>query len=351
MRNRGAAAALLALAGVLLLSRAGGAQPSAALREVRIGFVGDQGTGDGDQRQVRDQMLRFPTQFMFLLGDNIYSRGSRRDFERKHDVVYLPVMARGTRFHAALGNHDVTDCDASSREPLPADHEAYVWAGLRCNVRDHLQHALFGYREGRRYYSIPTDGSAQPLGEIFVLDTNTLHTSQTKIAPLRQDSAQLEWLDRALSASRATWKIVALHHPPHSPTVALRSFLFVPLGGGRTREFQLEAQLLPILVRHRVDAVMAGHNHFYARMVPQGGIRYFVTGGGGRDVYAFDPKPGYVASGGAFHHFLFVRLTPEFFEYYAIDEDGRAQDAGRFAKGSAVDSPLPSGSLPPRAAR
>jgi tartrate-resistant acid phosphatase type 5 len=344
--------ALLVAVAAAGLARTGAAQaPPASSRESLLGFVGDQGTGDGDQAQVRDQMLRFPAQFMFLLGDNVYDRGRRSDFERKHDLVYLPVMTQGTRFHAALGNHDVTYCDASTRDPLPADHDAYVWNGMRCDVRDHLKHALFGYRDGRRYYSIPTDGSAQPLGEVFVLDSNTLHTSQTKLPPLREDNAQLEWLDRALGASRATWKIVAMHHPLHSPTVALRYFLFVPLGGGRTREFMLERQLRPILLRHRVDAVMTAHNHFYARMVPQDGIRYFVTGGGGRDVYGFDPQPGYVAAGGRYHHFLFVRLTPGFFEYFAIDEDGVARDAGRFAKGAPTDTLLPAGTLPFRPVR
>jgi hypothetical protein len=323
------------------------AQPVPTPAEVRLGFVGDQGTGGTDQKRVRDQMLRFPSSLMFLLGDNVYDRGSRSAFAKKHDAVYLPVMARGTSFHAALGNHDVSSCDASTRDPLPADHEAYVWNGFRCDARAHLQHPLFGYLGGRRYYSVVTDGSAQPLGEVFVLDSNTLHTSQSKLSPLRSDRAQLEWLDRALARSRARWKIVALHHPPHSPTAALRYFFFVPLGGGRGREILLEQQLRPILERHRVDVVMGAHNHFYARMLPQNGIRYFVVGGGGREIYAFDPAPGYVAAGGRFHHFLAVRLTFETFEYYAIDADGRSRDAGRFTKGAAIDQGLPPGTLPP----
>lgn len=318
-----------------------------AAREVRLGFVGDAGTGRGDQREVRDQMLRFPTQFMFLLGDNVYERGSPGDFAEKYDSVYLPVMAKGTRFHASLGNHDVMSCDGSSRDPLPADHQAYEWALLPCPVRQHLQHALFGYVGQRRYYSVATDTSARPLAEVFVLDSNTLHTSQSKLSPLRRDTAQVRWLDRALGASQAIWKIVAMHHPPHSPRAAIRYFLFIPYGGGRTREFQLDLQLSDILERHRVDAVFAGHNHFYARMAPQDGIRYFVSGGGGRGTYAYDDDPGYVLAGGTWHHFMVVRLTPERFEYYTIDEDGRSRDAGFFTKGAAADTPLPPGTLPP----
>jgi hypothetical protein len=100
-----------------------------------------------------------------------------------------------------------------------------------------------------------------------------------------------------------------------------------------------------------VDAFMTAHNHFYARMVPQGGIRYFVTGGGGRRVYGFQPAPGYVATGGGYLHFLYVRLTRDRFEYYVVDSRGRPRDAGWFAKGDAQDRPLPAGALPPATGR
>ena len=109
------------------------------------------------------------------------------------------------------------------------------------------------------------------------------------------------------------------------------------------RGYYLEAQK-----KYGVDAVLSGHNHFYARMVPQDGIRYFVSGGGGNAVYNFKNSPGYVATGGGFFHFLYVRITPETFEYYCVDRDGHSRDAGWWAKGDAADHPLPAGSLPPR---
>jgi hypothetical protein len=84
-------------------------------------------------------------------------------------------------------------------------------------------------------------------------------------------------------------------------------------------------------------------------MVPQDGIRYFVSGGGGRSAYEFKDQPGYVAAGGGFYHFLYVRLTRDRFEYYAIDRDGRTRDAGWWAKGDAADHPLPAGTRPPLA--
>jgi Calcineurin-like phosphoesterase len=318
-------------------------------REARLAFLGDSGTGDANQRAIRDQLLRWPISIAFMLGDNIYDRGSKDLFGPRYDDIYAPVMARGTAFHATLGNHDVSFCSARTNllDRLPDDADAYRTDILRCDVKAQLTHPSFGYIGGHRYYSVRSDAGTPPLAEVFVLDSNTLRTSQSKVSPLNADRAQVDWLERSLAASNARWKLVMMHHPIHSPSVPLKFFLFIPVQEGHARELGLEAQIGPILKKYGVDAVLSGHNHFYARMVPQDGIRYFVSGGGGNKVYDFKNSPGYVATGGGFFHFLYVRLTPETFEYYCIDRDGHSRDAGWWAKGDAADHPLPAGSLPP----
>ncbi|PYQ45237.1 MAG: hypothetical protein DMF77_04835, partial [Acidobacteria bacterium] len=72
--------------------------------ELRLAFIGDAGSGSASQRAVRDQMLRLPIALTFMLGDNIYERGSREDFGPRFDQVYKPLMDKGTVFHSALGN-------------------------------------------------------------------------------------------------------------------------------------------------------------------------------------------------------------------------------------------------------
>ena len=293
------------------------------------------------------QLLAWHPAQVFLLGDNIYDRGSRKYIASRYDDVYAPLMRTGTTFHAVLGNHDVLWCEVPEVDPVPDDGRAYMSAVLPCDVRYQLDHPSFGYPDGRRYYSVKSDGSAHPLVEVFVLDSNTLATSQTKLGALREDRAQLRWLDEALLASSARWKVVAMHHPPQTPKTPVKYWWFIPAGGGRAREWRLDLQLGPILRRRGVDVVFAAHNHFYARMVPQDGIRYFVSGGGGREIYPFEEAPGYVAAGGAFHHFVYVRVTDDVFEYYAVDDAGRSRDAGRFTKGSTVDTLIPARSAPP----
>src|SRR5262249_29618757 len=41
---------------------------------------------------------------------------------------------------------------------------------------------------------------------------------------------------------------------------------------------------VPILARHHVDLLLAGHDHLYQRG-EAGGVRYIVTGGGGAGLY------------------------------------------------------------------
>ena len=311
--------------------------------------MGDTGTGGSDQKAVAAQMLAWHPSQVFLLGDNLYDRGSRKYISSRYDDVYGPLMKAGVPFHAALGNHDVLWCDVAARDPLPDDAKAYVSGLLPCDVKYQLRHPSFGYLGGRRYYSVKSDDTAHPLVEVFVLDSNTLHTSQSKLGLLREDRAQLKWLDEALAASGAHWKVVTLHHPLHTPKTPVKYWWFIPAGGGRAREWRLDLQLGPILRRRQVDAVFAGHNHFYARMVPQEGIRYFVSGGGGRETYPFEEAPGYVAAGGNFHHFIYARVTENAFEYYAVDEKGRSRDAGIFTKGSVVDTAISPRTDPPPA--
>jgi hypothetical protein len=73
-----------------------------------------------------------------------------------------------------------------------------------------------------------------------------LSTQSSRIAE------QAAWLDTALEASDARWRIVSMHHPVFS--------------SGRGRDSpERRAFLLPVLERHAVDLVLQGHDHTYAR--------------------------------------------------------------------------------------
>ena len=97
--------------------------------------------------------------------------------------------------------------------------------------------------------------------------------------PEDHDRAQLAWLDAALTASERdrpdAWRIVYLHHPLYT-TVSNRC--------ERPDVQGVRALLLPILKRHDVHVVLAGHAHAFewvrSSELPNTGL--FVTGGGGQ---------------------------------------------------------------------
>ena len=55
---------------------------------------------------------------------------------------------------------------------------------------------------------------------------------------------------------------------------------------------------------------------------------------------------GGVAGRGKFHHFVYVRATPDVFQYCTFDSDFRTRDAGWFRKGDEVDSLFSDGACP-----
>jgi hypothetical protein len=96
---------------------------------------------------------------------------------------------------------------------------------------------------------------------------------------------------------------------------------------------------------------MTAHNHIYARSHPldasgnpvvsgTGGVRYFVSGGGGAPLYDIHGEDSRFAKALTSYHFVFLRLTAVSAFYWAIDTAGRVLDAGCWDKGSNVDHPL-----------
>ena len=369
-RRGGAAGALRAVLAFLLVAAASGAgaptgrtggaasdaRPQDSVPAARFILVGDTGTGDERARSVAAEIRRraetAPVSHVFLLGDNVYEHGEARFIASKFLDVYRGVLSLGAKIHAALGNHDVECCGDSGRRPVPRDGSAYELS-RRCEVDSHLATPEFGYRDGYRYYSIeisgeppgsPTDEDGQarprsrqaPLVEVFVLDSNTLGREQNKIRR-GTDEPQLRWLAEALGRSRARWKVVAIHHPMYTPR-RCQWWRF----GCRGEDDALAPELEPIFRAHGVDVVFQGHQHLYARLKPQHGIRYFVTGAGGKkaDSARDDERTVPREDRGAFNHFVYISATEDRFRYCVVDAEGDLRDGGSFGRGDVTDLEL-----------
>ena len=182
-----------AVKAALLLALAGAAGPTANAPDIaaekaamalpleegslRFAVIGDSGTGDAAQvelaRKLEEWRAVFPFELVLMLGDNIYGKDDPRDYRRKFEQPYRPLLEAGVKFYAALGNHD---------DPKQRFYEKFNMGG-------------------ERYYSFKG-----PQGKVrfFALDSNYF------------DAKQREWLEKQLDASGEDWKICFFHHPLYS---------------------------------------------------------------------------------------------------------------------------------------
>lgn len=203
--------------------------------------VGDTGSGGRQAVAVAERMAlgyaQSPYGLVTHLGDLCYYGRIEDRFDDVFVRPMRPLIDAGVRFEVAIGNHD-----------------GHVhWSDERLEAID-TELRLLG--TPARYFA-STHGPA----DFFFLDSST----PGLFGP--GASAQREWLDAALQASTGRWKVVCLHHPVYS------SGKHGPTPGA-------QELLEPILVRHKVDLVLTGHDHHYERTLPQDGVTYVVSGGG-----------------------------------------------------------------------
>ncbi len=197
------------------------------LPAVRFAIIGDFGLAGPAEQAVADLVHAWQPDFIVTVGDNNYPDGT-------HDTVQANVLRyygediRAGRFFPALGNHDWRQgIDSFLHDLRPPDQ--------------------------RRYYDF-----VRGAVHIFVLDSD--YREPDGIAA---DSRQALWLHDGLKASTAAWNVVILHHPPYS--------------SGKHGSQEL---LQWPFARWGADAVIAGHDHDYERIL-RDGIVYFVNGLGG----------------------------------------------------------------------
>lgn len=92
------------------------------------------------------------------------------------------------------------------------------------------------------------------------------------------DGVQTKWLENILANSKAKFIFLASHYPPWTSGGHGR------LKDGRPRERTIKLGqdvLMPLLKKYNATAMFAGHDHFYERSEPDGGVTMIIAGGGG----------------------------------------------------------------------
>lgn len=268
--------------------------------EVRFAALGDTGNGNEGQASIARAMFDLQRTAKFdlivFLGDNIYNSGSPGDFGRKFTLPYRQFIENGTQLRGVLGNHDVRG---------EAD------GGVL------LQQLMLGM--GTRPYFAFTRGNG--LVEFFGLDSNAF-VAPNLSSPARQ---QLQWLDGELGRSKAPWKVVLLHHPLYSSAKK---------HGWNSRDSaeieSVRAAVEPLIVRHGVKLVLAGHDHVYERLKPQKGVSHF-TSGAGSETRVGDLQPGspfFTFGNDRETSFMLFAVRRDSIEFWSLNSQGKVLDSG-----------------------
>jgi hypothetical protein len=253
---------------------------------VKFAIIGDSGQPGRGQDAVAQQLAawrtKYPYEFVLMMGDNLYGTEKPKDYEKKFSLPYKPILDQGVKFYAALGNHD----DAGQ-----------------------IQYKLFGM-DGKKYYSFkPKDGA-----RFFAIDSNYV------------DDKQLEWLDKELAASGSDWKIAFFHHPLYS-------------SGGTHGSADLQRELLePVFLKHGVNVVFAGHEHFYERVKPQKGIAYFIIGSSAKLRKGDLHKSALTLYGNDTDYaFMLAEIVGDELYFQTINDKGITLDAGSIKRAGKAD--------------
>ncbi len=239
-----------------------------ALRIAVVGDIGDSGSRlDATAGAVARLGDDDPYDVLLVLGDCVYPSG---DPAQLPDVLFdpfAPVLASGAELLSVLGNHDAGRADELV--------EALGMPG--------------------RWWSVERQGVL-----IVGLDSN-----------LPDDEQQRAWLEDTLASSRASWKVVALHHPPYS-------------AGYQGSSEDVRAAFSPLFERYGVDLVLSGHDHDYQRSKVIGGVTYVVTGAasGTRRTAEAD----FTAVSFSWHSFVDIGVYTERLIGRAVNQDARVAD-------------------------
>jgi Calcineurin-like phosphoesterase len=258
-------------------------QPQSKLLQ-RFAVVADTGSGDIHQYAVGRALARYhqknPFNTVLLAGDNIYTNGEFAKIKEAFAIPYKDLLDRGVKFYACLGNHDVRSENGDREVAYP-----------QFNM------------QGKRYYTHGNDDV-----KFFVLETNAI------VDPSSADrTAQLEWLDRELGASKAKWKIVYGHHNIYSD-------------GQYGINEVMKRDVTPILKKHQVKLWINGHDHNYQRSQPIDGTTYLVCGGGGASLYKI--KTDRMAFAQSVHSFGIVEVYSDQIVLTGVDSKSAIIDRG-----------------------
>lgn len=205
---------------------------------IRFWVLGDSGTADKKAQAVRDAYdtavhSKVPAQFMLMLGDNAYNKGTDKEFQEAVFETY-PKHLRQLPLWSCIGNHETYN--SSKGDPNIPYFKIHTFpTKAECGGIPSGTENYFSFNHGNIHF--------------VVLDS--------MVSSRAPDGAMAKWTKADLQANALPWTIAVFHHPPYTKGTH-DSDKEVEL-------VEMRKNFLPILEAHGVDLVLSGHSHTYER--------------------------------------------------------------------------------------
>ncbi len=252
-----------------------------ALRNIRGAFsfivIGDNRSGDETYKKLVSLIMERNPDFVVNTGDIIATPGDNRQWAKFWEMS-KPITVP---YFLTVGNHD-------ANPKVPRSERIY---------QEQVD------LPGNEFYYAFTAGNS-----LFIVLDSFLDGQERNIT-----GEQFKWIEGVLAKSKEKHKFVFLHHP-----------MYTDLGKGHHAHDSLDKypesrdRLEALLVSGKVDAVFAGHEHYYERRTVDG-ILHIITGGGGAPLYDREED-------GGFHHFVRVTVDGDTMHGEVVDIQGKVRD-------------------------
>jgi len=239
--------------------------------------LGDNRSGDDTYRKIVSRAMERKPDFIINTGDMIAKPGNKNDWANFW-ALSKPITVP---YFLTVGNHD-------ANPKMPFSEKTYK--------------AQVDLPGNELYYAFVAGNS------LFIVLDSYMDDQEKRIT-----GEQFKWLETVLANSAQKHKFVFLHHP-----------LYTDLGKGHHAHDSLDRypesrdKLESLFAKRKVDAVFAGHEHYYQRRMVDG-IVHVITGGGGAPVYDREED-------GGFFHFVRVTVDDDTVSAEVIDINGRVRD-------------------------
>ncbi|MFC4401171.1 purple acid phosphatase family protein, partial [Mariniflexile soesokkakense] len=215
---------------------------------VRAWILGDAGTANQDQRNVRDAYYNYVgaaptntglTDMMLFLGDNAYNSGTQNEYQAAFFDIYDDMFKKSTAW-SCLGNHDGYSTNSSTQTGPYYDIFTFPKAGESGGVASGTE----------AYYSFD-------YANIHFIVLESYQTDRSV------GGAMYNWAQSDIQNTTQDWIVVLFHHPPYTKGSHNSDT--------ETELIQMRQNFMPMLEANGTDLVLNGHSHSYERS-------YFING-------------------------------------------------------------------------